>query len=152
MVGRTGNDILAFLLGPQGALRSILVCEAKCLSAHNATKATQAHSQLGALSLVRCPSGVPELIDILNDYGTQTADEWCERLRRLYFDPTARPSRVYVLLYATGDTPLTPKTRKAWLSSKTPDPAYKAKGPLEVIEVHISDTQDLVKTLYRPTQ
>ncbi len=151
VTGRTGNDMLAFLPGPDGELAALLVCEAKCFVSHNATKASAAHHQLAGVPRSRCPSGVRELIEILNDYDTKEAKEWCERLRRYYCNPSLRPPRHDVLLYATGDAPKDP-ARKTWLATDKPDAKYGSKGPLEVVEIHLSDPADLVRTLYRHTR
>lgn len=147
--GRTGNDLLAFLTAPDGEVGAILVCEAKCFASHNAAKATVAHKQLAEFCQTRCPTGIAELIEILNDYDSPEATEWCERLRHFYFDVNVRVDRFNVLSYATGNAPKIPKTRKSWLSSSQPDAEYTAKQPLEVIEVHLSDPTTLVKSLYR---
>jgi hypothetical protein len=147
--GRTGNDVLAFLLAADGDLSGILVCEAKCLSKHQAAKAKKAHEQLSTPA--RCPSGVREIIEILNDYDTDESREWRDRLRRFYFDPSRKVSRSDMLFYATGDKPTGRGGRVAWLSLSEPSPDYAGNRPLEVVEVHLDDPMSFVKALYRTT-
>lgn len=145
--GRTGDDVLAFLLGPNGDLAAILVCEAKCLTNHDTAKAKKAHEQLSTAA--RCPSGVIEIIEILGDYQSDEAKEWRNRLMAFRLDPNKQVTRADMLLYMTGDKPKGVKGRVAWLPQSGPSPDYVGKRQLEVVEIHIDNPSEMVKTIYR---
>lgn len=147
--GRIGNDVLAFRVGADGELAALLVCEAKCLAAHDSTKAKKAHEQLS--DTMRCPPGVTELIEILGDYDTAEAREWRERLRRFRFDLNRQVLRSDMLLYATGNRPAGRRSRSTWLPTDAPMREYTGRRALEVVEVHLDNPTSLAKAIYRPT-
>lgn len=149
ILGRIGNDVLAFRLGADGELAALLVCEAKCLATHDSGKAKKAHEQLS--DPAQRPPGITELIDLLGDYDTAEAHEWRERLRRFRFDTVRKVPRSDMLLYVTGNKPAGRGGRTTWLSPDAPAPEYAGNRPLEVVEVHLDDPNSFAKAIYRPT-
>jgi hypothetical protein len=148
-LGRIGNDVLAFRLAADGELAAMLVCEAKCLGAHDSGTAKKAHEQLS--DSAQRPPGIRELVDILGDYETTDAREWRERLRRFSFDLNRKVPRSDMLLYLTGNSPTGRGGRLTWLQADAPAPEYAGGRALEVVEVHLGDPRAFAKAIYRPT-
>lgn len=146
VVGRTGNDVLAFQRTPKGELAGILVCEAKCFESHNMSAAHEAHQQLSE-ERTR-PYGILQLIEILNDYGTPESTAWRDILSAFFLDPNAKVPIFNMLSYACGNRPAGPN-RLSWLSNQAADQNYKGKRPLEVVEIQLNEPEKFVKNLYR---
>ncbi len=117
--GRTGDDGLAFRMNAQGAITDLLVLEAKCLSTNRPSTIAEAYEKLAGTGTL--PSGIRELINILDDYDTPQAGAWQEALIKLRADTRRRANRLDGMAYACGQVP----TRQvSWLSTTQPDRAY----------------------------
>lgn len=145
--GRTGDDALAFRLDPNGVITDILTLEAKCVATSNTEVMTEAHEKLVAGG--QRPSGVRELINLLQEYATPAANAWQEALLKFYREGFRTASRHDGLAYAVGQAPKIPRTRIAWLPPNTPHPAYIIDRNLEGMEFHFENLDGVIDILYR---
>lgn len=145
--GRTGDDALAFRLDANGRITHVLSLEAKCLAANHPETISDAHAKLSVPR--EKPSGVRELINLLQEYDTPEAQAWQEKLLVFYRDGFRTAEQSNGLAYTVGHWPLSPKTRLSWLDADAPHASYTSNRKLEVMEVQLSDLKGLVDTLYR---
>ncbi len=145
--GRTGDDCLAFHLDPTtNLLTDVLSLEAKCLETNNATIISDAHAKLS--SGPHIPSGIRELIELLEDYKTPSAQAWQRELVAIYKSNGATVKRHDAVTYICSNSPKT-GGQIAWLPSASPHSAYKASRTLEGFEFHIDNIHQLVDSIYR---
>lgn len=145
--GRTGDDAIAFRISEDGKITHVLTLEAKCLATSNTGTIKEAHEKLSVAQ--QRPSGVRELLNLLDDYDTKEAAEWQARLLELWKDGYKSAERSDGLAYAVGHSPVKPETRVSWLSSTAPHEAYTGGRPLEVMEFQLEDLKGLTDLLYR---
>ncbi|ENH97927.1 DEAD/DEAH box helicase [Gracilibacillus halophilus YIM-C55.5] len=146
-MGRPGDDCLAFELDQSETnIRKILFCEAKCTNDHSSSLVKKAHEQLSDSNII--PVETLRLIEILNDYDTDYAIRWSEALRNLYLDlgNFGNSNRYDLVSYVCGNSP---KKKSTWIDTEEPHEGYSAGRELESVEVHISDIDQLVKTIYQ---
>lgn len=141
--GRTGDDGLAFRLNTADAITDVVVFEAKCVTAHRAGSVTEAHQKLSAGS--SRPSGIRELIEILEDYDTPLAHKWQKALVVAYATMGRSVRRRDAVSYACGGIPV---RRASWMPT-TPHPAYTASRELEGLEFQLGELAALIDTVYR---
>jgi hypothetical protein len=144
--GRTGDDGLAFRISGENTVTDVLTIEAKCLARNNTAKIEEAHQKLSAGGLR--PSGVRELINLLNEYDTPEAQACQEALVKLWRDGYRVAVRLDGVCYACGQIP-TQVGRVAWMPANAPHPAYTAGRRLEGMEFQFEDLAAIVDTLYR---
>jgi hypothetical protein len=142
--GRTGDDGLAFRMDDAGVITHVLTLEAKCLSANRTQTTAEAHEKLANGGPL--PSGIRELINILDDYDTPEANAWQEALIKLRTN-SRRANRLDGIAYVCGRVPAPP--RLSWLSTTQPDPAYTVQRDLEAMEFQSADLAGLVDLIYR---
>jgi hypothetical protein len=143
--GRTGDDGLAFRMNENHIITDVLTLEAKCLSENRNAKIDEALTKLavgGAL-----PSGIRELINLLEDYDTPEAEIWQEALIRLRAETRQRPNRFDGIAYACGSIPVAPRT--SWMPTTGARPAYTVNRSLEAMEFQFADLRGLIGILYR---
>jgi len=143
--GRTGDDALAFRRNPQSSITDVLTLEAKCLSQNRNEKIEEAHTKLAAAG--PRPSGIRELIAILEDYPTPEASSWQQSLLELWHRGYRTATRYDGVVYVTGHIPAR-GTRQAWLPGQ-PHPSYTAARHLEGIEFQFADLDRIVDEMYR---
>ncbi len=146
--GRTGDDGLAFRINSEHTITDILTLEAKCLSQNNTAKIEEAHQKLAAGGLR--PSGVRELINLLDEYDTPEAQAWQKALLNLWRSGYRTAVRRDCVGYACGRVPVQ-AGRIAWLPTAAPHPAYTASRRLECMEFQFEDLASIINTLYRGT-
>ena len=144
--GRTGDDGLAFRIDGAGRITDVLTLEAKCLAQHNNAKIKEAHQKLSKGTIK--PSGVRELINLLEEYDTPEAQAWQEALLKLWLDGYRVAMRHDGVGYACGRVPAQ-AGRVAWMPVDAPHPAYTAPRRLEAMEFQFQDLTTVVDTLYR---
>jgi hypothetical protein len=144
--GRTGDDALAFRLNADGVITDVLTLEAKCLTQNNNAKIEEAHQKLSAGGPL--PSGVRELINLLSDYDTPSANAWQEALVRLRREGYRVVNRHDGVAYATAHIPQR-GDRRAWMPPDEPHQAYTVQRRLEAMEFQFGDLAPLIDTLYR---
>jgi hypothetical protein len=144
--GRTGDDGLAFRMNADNIITDVLTLEAKCLAQNSNAKIQEAHEKLAAGGLR--PSGVRELINLLEEYDTTEALAWQEALLKLWRNGYRRAVRHDAVGYACGRIPGR-AGRVAWMPADAPHPAYTASRKLEGMEFQFEDLTTVVDTLYR---
>jgi hypothetical protein len=144
--GRTGDDGLAFRKNGANTITDVLTLEAKCLVQNSNAKIAEAHGKLAAGGLR--PSGVRELINLLEEYDTPEAQSWQEALLKLWRDGYRVAVRYDGVGYTCGQVP-TQGSRVAWMPADAPHPAYTASRKLEGMEFQFDDLTTVVNTLYR---
>jgi hypothetical protein len=145
--GRTGDDALAFRVGDDGRITDILTLEAKCLGLSHTATIADAHSKLVAGPLK--PSGVRELINLLNDYDTPEAEIWQERLLHFLAEGFKTATRHDGLAYAVGRGPLRPASRTTWLTDDSPHPIYTLGRRFDAMEFHFENLDGVIDIIYR---
>jgi hypothetical protein len=144
--GRSGDDALAFRINAENVITDVLALEAKCLTHHNTGKLQQAHEKLAAGGLR--PSGIHELITLLDEYDTPEAQAWQTALLRLWQSDYRVAGRHDGVAYACAQVPAQP-ARAAWMPTNAPHPAYTAPRRLEAMEFQFDDLIAPVEALYR---
>jgi hypothetical protein len=98
--GRTGDDALAFRIDDQGVITDVLTLEAKCLAQNRSEKIKEAHAKLAAGGLR--PSGVRELINLLQEYDAPAAQLWQQALLQFWRDGFRVAVRLDGIAYVCG--------------------------------------------------
>jgi hypothetical protein len=142
--GRTGDDCLAFRINNENIITNVLTLEAKCLSRNSNSKIREAHQKLSAGSMR--PSGIFELINLLEDYETPEAQVWQQALLNLWRGGYRAIIRHDAVAYACGQIP---KKRVAWMPTIAPHPAYTATRRLEGFEFQFVDLDTAIDIIYR---
>jgi hypothetical protein len=145
IVGRTGDDSLAFRRDARGEIIGVLYCEAKCTAEHDASLIRDAHQKLKGPG----PLDVLNLIEVLLDDQTPENLAWVDVLRR-YRDrqPSGTIERFDVACYLCGRPPVRNDT---WMDPSKPHTAYGLTGrKLESVEVHLTDVEHTIRSVYSP--
>lgn len=145
--GRTGDDGLVFRINADNTITDFLTIEAKCLTRNNNAEIEDAHRKLAAGPLR--PSGIFELINLLNDYDTPEAKTWQQALLSLYSGGYQHAVRHDAIAYACGQIPRRPKGRVAWMPINAPHLAYTVNRGLEGMEFQFEDLITVVDNLFR---
>lgn len=142
--GRTGDDCLAFRCSDDGEIIDVLAIESKCLSRNQKTKIEDAHKKLTAAR--KKPSGIRELINLLDEYDTAEAQEWQAALLSIWRNNLEGVRRHDAICYVCGKAPT---KKQSWLPAEGPHESYTSRRALEGMEFHCPDLTDLVKLIYR---
>lgn len=145
--GRTGDDALAFRINEENVITDILAFESKCLERSNTGIIKDAHGKLS--SGLALPSGVRELINLLEDYDSPKAAQWRRSLLALWREGYKSAGRSDGLAYSCGNIPKE-KDRVSWLDAAAPHGEYKSTRNLEAFEFQFPRLKDVVVALYRP--
>jgi enamine deaminase RidA (YjgF/YER057c/UK114 family) len=145
--GRTGDDALAFRINRDSRITDVLTLEAKCMARNNLAKIEEAHRKL-ATARMR-PSGVRELINLLDEYDTPDAQAWQKALLDLWREGYRDATRHDGVAYTCGQIPARPSGRIAWMPTRAPHPAYTVARNLEGMEFQFEDLNTVIGTLYR---
>ncbi|HEY9859729.1 MAG TPA: hypothetical protein V6D16_09495 [Candidatus Obscuribacterales bacterium] len=148
IIGRLGDDMLAFQCDDQGKITHVLFCEAKCTAYHNTQLIAEAHQKSSDGKLI--PNDCLFLIEILQDYANVSleAAKWIHSLRHLWWsknNPTHE--RCDLINYICGLPPA--KASTEIISISAPHSAYTAKRRLEAVEIHLHDVNGLVEEVYQ---
>ncbi len=144
IMGRTGDDGLAFARDAEGNIVSWMACEAKCTRDHSSALIKDNHEKLSK-SEVKKPVDLLRTIEALQDYDDDDyAKEWIDALRKLYFE-TANIIRHDFSVYVCGRKPVKEKT---WISKDKPHKYYKAKRKLNAAEIQILEVADKINRIY----
>lgn len=145
-VGRTGDDGLAFRMNDQSIITDILTLEAKCLSQNNNGTIQEAHEKLVGGGMK--PSGIRELINLLDEYDTVEAHLWQQALLGLWREGYRHATRQDGVAYACGRIPVQ-AGRVSWMPANAPHPSYTIARHLEGMEFQFADLNTVIDTLYR---
>ena len=144
--GRTGDDVLAFIMDDKGQISDTLVLEAKCVNLHHAATLGGAHAQV---SKTRTPPvDTLRLMEILKNYGTKKAKDWHVALTNYYRADHKKANRYNGVSYICTNAP---KKALSWMPHDKPHDHYTAMHKLKSIEVHMLEMEAVVKALYRNT-
>jgi hypothetical protein len=142
VVGRTGDDCLAFQMDDTGTITKVLYCEAKCTNTHDTEMIRDAHKKVGMSAL----TSIPHLIMILASRTDEDSRRWADALRRLYLT-LQKPNfeRYDLVSYICGQHPI---QTDVWITKDKPHNDYKGGRPLQVVEAHLHNVDKLVKLVY----
>lgn len=144
--GRTGDDGLAFRIRDDNTITDILTLEAKCLATSNSSKIEEAYQKLS--NGIARPSGVRELINILDEYHTPESQRWQEALLRLWKNGYRDATRYDGVGYVCGNRPAR-GGRISWLPTDEPHPVYTVQRNLEGMEFQLENLTVLIDVLFR---
>jgi hypothetical protein len=146
IVGRTGDDGLAFARDGDGHIVAWLACEAKCTRDHSSALIADNHVKLS--QAVTRPVDLLRLIDALNDYRDDDySRHWIEALRRYWWEPARNlpVNRCDLSMYVCGRCP---QRRGTWIPTDAPHERYTGGRNLTSAEFHLPGVQDLIRSLY----
>jgi hypothetical protein len=148
IIGRFGDDMLAFQHDLQGKITHILFCEAKCTARHDRDMITDAHKKSSDSKII--PVDCKVLIEILRDYATPGSKEekWLVALQHLYLsvkNPTHKRSDF--VSYICGLPPVQIDT--VIIPRETTHSSYTAQRRLEAVEIHLHDVNGLIEEIYQ---
>lgn len=148
IIGRLGDDMLAFHCDDQGKITHVLFCEAKCTANHSSNLLAEAHKKSSNTQLI--PNDCLALVEILKDYATPNSpeDQWIKELRRLWLS-TKNPTheRCDLVTYICGLPPV--KESTVIIPNSSPHKDYIANRRLEAVEIHLHDVDGLIEEAYQ---
>ena len=148
IIGRLGDDMLAFRCDDQGKITHIMFCEAKCTARHDTNLIADAHKKSSDSKTI--PVDCLSLIGILQDYATPGSKEekWIDALRKLWLsvkNPTHQ--RCDLVTYICGLPPA--KASTVIIPTSAPHSDYTAQRRLEAVEIHLHDVNGLIEEVYQ---
>jgi hypothetical protein len=146
IVGRTGDDCLAFRRDEQRTIASVLYCEAKCTRDHDSTLINDAHEKCSSGAIV----DIFQLIEALESRNSSSATEWADALRvfhsQLHATPAVAIDRIDAVYYVHGQAPVRSDT---WISPDGRPNAYVADRTLHSVEICLADVETRMRSIYR---
>jgi len=146
IVGRTGDDGLAFALDEHGRIVAWLACEAKCTGSHASSLVSDNHAKLSQQA--GQPIDLLRAIDALRDYRDDDySRKWITALRNYWYESQHNPSvrRDDFSMYICGSFPVQKTT---WISIDAPHSKYIGGRDLTSAEFHLANIAEVVSTLY----
>ena len=146
IVGRTGDDGLAFRRDEDGQIIAWLACEAKCTRNHSSTLIKDNHAKLS--QAVTRPVDLLRLIDALKDYRDDDySRKWIASLRRYWWELSGKSSaeRCDFSMYVCG---VCPRRKSTWISISRPHKGYTSRRNLTCAEFHLVGVDDVIRSLY----
>jgi len=146
IVGRTGDDGLAFARDEDGRIVAWLACEAKCTGNHSSTLIRDNHVKLS--QAVTRPVDLLRLIDALKDYRDDDySRNWITALRRYWWDDSRNPSviRCDFSMYVCGACP---RRNRTWIPTDAPHRGYTGRRNLTSAELHLPGVDSIIQSLY----
>ena len=148
IVGRHGDDCLAFQRNDNGKIIRSLSCEAKCTLGHEKGMINDAH--IKASSQVLVPTSFNQIIKVMSAYSDEdsSAAAWVDALRQLYLvnSDTADYERCDLVSYICGLPPV--RTTTEIIPTLAPHKNYTGGRRLEAVETHLHDVEGLVGQVY----
>jgi hypothetical protein len=146
IVGRTGDDGLAFARDENGCIVAWLACEAKCTGNHSSELIRENHVKLSQ-SVTR-PVDLLRMIEALKDYrDDEYARKWIDALRDYYWKVTNDSSaeRYDFNMYVCGSCP---KKNCTWIPTDAPHSSYTGGRNLTCAELHMVGIDEIIRSLY----
>jgi hypothetical protein len=146
IVGRTGDDGIAFARDENDRIVAWLACEAKCTGNHSSTLISDNHVKLS--QAVTRPVDLLRLIDALKDYRDDDySRNWIAALRRYWWDNSRNPSisRCDFSMYVCGACP---KKNRTWIPTNAPHRDYTGRRSLTCAELHMTGVDEIIRSLY----
>lgn len=143
IVGRTGDDGLAFRRNKSGHIIGFVFCEAKCTATHDASLISDAHEKIKGVG----PADIPNLIEVLLEEDTAASRKWVSALRTFRESlPHGTIPRIDFVCYVYGQQPILNST---WIEQTTPHTSYGVTGrTLDAVEVHFTEVEDKIQEVY----
>lgn len=148
IIGRFGDDMLAFQRNDQGQVTHALVCEAKCSAEHDLDLVADAHTKASTKNKV--PVDCFQLAEMLKEYeGTDPeAAKWRQGIRNLVLkEPISTYERCDLVNYILGLPPARATT--VVIAQDTPHVNYTGARRLEAVEIHLYDVDGLIEEAYQ---
>ena len=148
IIGRLGDDMLAFHCDDQGKIIRVLFCEAKCTANHSSNLIAEAHKKSSDSKLI--PNDCLILVQILEDYATSGSreEQWIKSLRRLWwYAKNPIHERCDLVTYICGLPPVQGST--VIIPKSAPHTDYTAERRLESVEIHLHDVDGLIEEAYQ---
>ncbi|HAG85568.1 MAG TPA: hypothetical protein DCL61_31630, partial [Cyanobacteria bacterium UBA12227] len=148
IIGRLGDDMLAFHCNDQGEIIRVLFCEAKCTANHSSNLIAEAHKKSSDSKLI--PNDCLILVQILEDYATSGSreEQWIKSLRRLWwYAKNPIHERCDLVTYICGLPPVQGST--VIIPKSAPHTDYTAERRLESVEIHLHDVDGLIEEAYQ---
>jgi hypothetical protein len=144
IVGRTGDDGLAFKRDKKGNIIAWLACEAKCTRNHSSNLISDNHKKLS--QPISRPIDLLRVIDALNDYcDDDYRQKWIAALTRYYWETSNISVRCDLSVYVCGHEP----TRgKSWVPVNNHHKSYTGQRELTAAELHLPEIEKFIKSLY----
>jgi hypothetical protein len=146
IVGRTGDDGLAFARDENGHIVAWLACEAKCTGNHSSTLVNDNHKKLSLA--VNRPVDLLRTIDALSDYDNDDyRRDWITALRNFYWEDAQNSAieRSDFSMYVCGTSP---QRKRSWISINIPNKHYTGGRNLSCAEFHLDGVDDIIRSLY----
>jgi hypothetical protein len=146
IVGRTGDDGLAFARDENGRIVAWLACEAKCTGNHSSALILDNHVKLS--QAVTRPVDLLRLIEALQDYRNDNyAREWIIALRNYYWEVTSGSlaERCDFSMYVCGECP---RRNRTWIPTAAPHVGYTGRRNLTCAELHMVGVDGIICSLY----
>ena len=146
IVGRTGDDGLAFARDENDCIVAWLACEAKCTGNHSSTLIRDNHVKLS--QAVARPVDLLRLIDALKDYRDDDyRRNWIASLRRYWWDDSRNQSvsRCDFSMYVCGSCP---RRNRTWIPTAAPHRGYTGRRNLTCAELHMVGVEGIIRSLY----
>jgi len=147
IIGRFGDDMLAFQRNDQGQVTHALVCEAKCSAAHSLELVADAHTKASAKNPV--PVDCFQLAEMLKEYEATDpeAAKWRQGIRNLILKPISTYERCDLINYILGLPPVRATT--VVITTDKPHVNYTGGRRLEAVEIHLHDVDGLIEEVYQ---
>jgi len=146
ILGRTGDDGLAFARDNDGRIVAWLACEAKCTGDHDSDQIRDNHVKLS--QAVTRPVDLLRLIDALKDYHDDDySRNWINTLRSYYWQDSQNSSvpRYDLSIYVCGRCPI---KNRSWICTQTPHNDYTGRRNLTCAELHMIGINENIRSLY----
>jgi len=146
ILGRTGDDGLAFDRDEDGHIVAWLACEAKCTGDHSSALVNDNHVKLS--QAVTRPIDLLRTIDALNDYADDDYKrDWITALLNYYWENTPHypVDRFDFSMYVYGRPP---KRNPSWVSRNSHHKFYSGQRNLTCAEFHVDGVEEIIHTLY----
>lgn len=146
ILGRTGDDGLAFARDENGCIVAWLACEAKCTGDHSSTLVRNNYVKLSKAETR--PVDLLRLIDALKDYRDDDySRNWIAALRRYYWDESRNHSvsRCDFSMYVCGACP---RRNHTWIPTDAPHSDYTGQRNLTCAELHMVEVDGIIRSLY----
>lgn len=145
IIGRTGDDALAFSRDANGDIVAWLACESKCTRNHSSSLIADNHKKLSQAAAR--PVDMLRAIDALKDYrDDEYSKAWIKALQRYYWDSDNKSERCDLCVYVCGSIP---KTNSTWIPTDAPHECYTGKRDLICSEIHMPNVLDIILSLYK---
>lgn len=140
VIGRSGEDNIAFLRDNNGNVVRELRCEAKCSFGHNSGLISEAHKKFD--DATKTSPEIFRILQILRDYDDVESQKWAASLKKHHW---TRTEPLHLVFYVCGKMPI---AKTSWINKDAPHKNYTSARSLQSIEVHISNIPSLIKRIY----